>query len=271
MTLNVNGIRDPIKGACLLPWLSQLSCDFVCLQETHVTDAAEATLWFSSSGFLAVTAPGTAHSRSQVLLYRPSFSIVNSWVELDGSLSSRIDLIGFPSIWLHLVSSCSIVPCPFSDHDAVFLGFFIPEPISRGPGRWKLNVSILKDPAFIKAFSDFWPRWRLRKRSFPPLQDSWDRGKEHLNSLAIRHCSNARNERSLLRSSVLSTLDCHLKGRVDDGVVSLIPVYERVLAQLASFDLAEALGARVCFGVKWAEDGGNLLAFLLEDGTEAGS
>ena len=56
----------------------------MCLQETHVTDAAEATSWFSSSGFLTVTALGTAHSRGQVLLYRPSFSVVNSWVELEG-------------------------------------------------------------------------------------------------------------------------------------------------------------------------------------------
>ena len=56
----------------------------MCLQETRATDAAEATSWFSSSGFLTVTAPGTAHSRGQVLLYRPSFSFVNSWVELEG-------------------------------------------------------------------------------------------------------------------------------------------------------------------------------------------
>ena len=73
LTLNVSGICDPIKRAGLLQRLSHLSCDFVCLQETHVTDAAEATSLFSSSGFLAVTAPGTAHSLGQVLLYRPAF------------------------------------------------------------------------------------------------------------------------------------------------------------------------------------------------------
>ena len=67
----------------------------------------------------------------------------------DGSLSSRIDLIGFPSICLHLVSSCSVVPCPFSYHDAVFLGFSIPELFPRGPGKWKLNVWILRDPVFF--------------------------------------------------------------------------------------------------------------------------
>ena len=250
----------------------------MCLQETRATDAAEATSWFSSSGFLTVTAPGTAHSRGQVLLYRPSFSFVNSWVELegrflmaefikrgsffriasvyapnrnperdkfftscldfadrsvptilcgdfnavfdrakdsrgsdpavtvresfvslgllfrefcvldvwrhlhpdlhaytglnpDGSLYPRIDFIGFPSTWLHLVSSCSIVPRPFSDHDAVYLGFPIPESFPLGPGRWKVNVSILRDPVFFQTVSDFWPRWRSRKPSFSFLQD----------------------------------------------------------------------------------------------------
>ena len=255
-----NGIRDPIKRTGLLQWLSQLPCDFVCVQQTHVTDTAEAASWFSSSGFLTVTVSGTAHSRGQVLLYRPSVSFVNSWVELDGrflmaefsrkyyvfrlafvyapnrnferyefftscleftdpsvpsilggdfnavfdrtrdrrgsdaavtvrdsfvslelifrefcvldvwrhlhpdlraytwqkpdgSLSSRIDLIGFPSTWLHLVSSCPIVPCPFSDHDAVFLGFSIAESFPHGPGRWKLNVSVLREPVFLQKSS----------------------------------------------------------------------------------------------------------------------
>ena len=209
-----------------------------CVQETHVTDAAEASSWFSSSGFLTVTVPDTAHFRGKVLLYRPSFSFVNSRVELEGrflmaessrrdsvfriasvyapnrnpahdkfftscldfidpsvptilggdfnavfdrerdrrgsdpavtvresfvSLELRFrefcvldvwrhlhpdlrsytwlkpDLIGFPSTGLHLVSSCSIVPCPFSDHNAVFIGFSIPESFPRGPGRRKLE------------------------------------------------------------------------------------------------------------------------------------
>ena len=185
-----------------------------------------------------------------------------TWLKPDGSLSSRIDLIGVPSIWFHLVSSCSIVPCPFSDHDAVFLGCSIPEPIPHGPGRWKLNVSILKDPAFIKAVSDFWPRCRFLKRSFPSLQDLWDRGKEHLKSLAVRHVSNARNERSLSRS-ILSALARHPNGRVDDGVVSLMPLYKQFLAQLAAFDFAEAAGTWVRSRIKGAEEGETSSRFFL--------
>ena len=129
-----------------------------------------------------------------------------------------------------------------------------PSPFLRGPGRWKLNVSILRDPVFLQTVSDFWPRWRSCKPTFSSFQDWWDRGKEHLKSLALRHCSGAHSERSVSRS-VLSALACYLKGRIDDGVVSLMPVYERVLAQLASFYLTEAERGRVRSRVKWAEEG----------------
>lgn len=47
----------------------------------------------------------------------------------------------------------------------------------------------------------------------------------------------------------------HLEGKIDDGTVSLLPVYERVLAQLAAFDLTEAEGTRIRSRVKWAEEG----------------
>ena len=89
------------------------------------------------------------------------------------------------------------------------------------------------DPVFLETVSYFWRRWSSRKPSFSSLQDWWDRGKEHLESLAVRHCSGAHNERSLSRS-VLSALACHLKGRIDDRVVSE--------------------GARVRSRVKWAEE-----------------
>ena len=42
-----------------------------------------------------------------------------------------------------------------------------------------------------------------------------------------------------------------------------MPVYEQILAQLASFDLTEAEGARVRFRVKWAEEGETSSRFFL--------
>ena len=42
---------------------------------------------------------------------RPGFT----WTRRDGVRSSRIDLIGCPTIWAPFILSCDLLPCPFSD------------------------------------------------------------------------------------------------------------------------------------------------------------
>ena len=54
--------------------------------------------------FLTVTTPGAAYSRDQVLLCRPSFSFVNSWVKLEGpflmaELSMRDSVFRIASVY----------------------------------------------------------------------------------------------------------------------------------------------------------------------------
>ena len=117
-----------------------------------------------------------------------------TWMRSDGTLSSRIDLIGCPIPWVHCVKSCEILPCPYSDHSAVLLVCPIPTPLPRGPGRWKMNISILKEQEFVSLVEDFWKSWRLRKPS-SSLHSWWDRGKEHIKSIAIRFCLGKQAER----------------------------------------------------------------------------
>ena len=50
-----------------------------------------------------------------------------------------------------------------------------------------------------------------------------------------------------------------------------MPVYERILAQLASFDLTEAEGARARSRVKWAEEGETSSRFFLRLEKERGT
>ena len=361
LTLNTNGLRDVNKRMALLHWLSHLSLDFVCLQETHATSPFECNSWFSSYGFLSVVSPGSSHSCGSVILYRSKYSLLNSWTDSDGrfvlaefrlrdvtfrvaciyapnrnpdrdaffnfvssqidpsfatlvcgdfntvfdrsmdrrgsdpldssressaallslfrdcgtidiwrslhpatvafswlrsdgTLSSKIDLIGCPYAWIHLVQSCDMLACPFSDHCAVFLSVPIPEPIPRGPGRWKLNISILKDAGFRSSVSDFWAGWKTRKQSFDSLQLWWDTGKNHLKNLAIRFCNSKSKERNQARSLLLS-LAQHLKAQIDVGRVSLLNVYESTLSKIASLDRVAAEGARIRSRTRWAEEG----------------
>ena len=57
----------------VLQWISHLSLDFVCLQETHVTSLSESSSWFSSNGFSSVVSPGSVHSCGTVILFRPAY------------------------------------------------------------------------------------------------------------------------------------------------------------------------------------------------------
>lgn len=81
-TLNVNGVRDQNKQFSFLQWLSQLSADFVRLQETHVS--SECSSWFSSFGFLSLASLGSVHSCGTVLLHRSRFTLCSFSSGADG-------------------------------------------------------------------------------------------------------------------------------------------------------------------------------------------
>ena len=72
-------------------------------------------------------------------------------------MASRIDLFGVPFSWVSSVSSCNIVPCPFSDHCGVCLSLSIPDAVPPGPGFWKLNTSVLNDPEYVALISPVFP------------------------------------------------------------------------------------------------------------------
>ena len=86
LTLNCKGIRDRSKRIGLVQWLRSLptNVDIVCLQETHCVSSTECLLWFSSSGFSSVVSPGSVHSCGNIILFRPSLSLINSWCDVDG-------------------------------------------------------------------------------------------------------------------------------------------------------------------------------------------
>ena len=109
-------------------------------------------------------------------------TIAFSWMRRDGLLASRINLFGSPLSWAHGVHTGDFVPCSYSDHAAVVLRVSPPVQLFRGPGRWKLNSSIFRDPDFSSIIESFWASWRRRKKDFRSIQLWWDRGKEGISS-----------------------------------------------------------------------------------------
>lgn len=180
----------------------------------------------------------------------------------DGAYASRIDFFGCPVSWVSGVSSCDLLICPYSDHSAVYTELVIPSCTPRGPGRWRLNVSLLNEEAFTTEIESFWAFWRSRKGSFPTLQAWWDRGKERIKGIAVRYSAH-RKKTDVSSYSLLTALADHLRKRLDSGLVSLLDVYENVLTRIAALDRHEAEGARVRSRIQWAEEGETSTRFFL--------
>ena len=115
------------------------------------------TLFFSALPYLFIILDLillVAFSNARFLFKTRPFGDVQcsmfTWTRWNGTLASRIDLIGIPYVWVPYVESCGILPCPFSDHCAVLSFILVPDVVPPGPGFWNLNTSILQDDEYVK-------------------------------------------------------------------------------------------------------------------------
>ena len=177
-----------------------------------------------------------------------------TWSARNGSLSSRIDLIGCPVAWVPSMSSCEILPFPFSDHCAVLLSGSFPSLTPPGPGVWKLNISILENDDYFELISSFWRSWKFRKSSFLSIIDWWELGKSKIKGLTVTYCKK-RVAAQREKRNLLCNLVEHLKRKIDNGSTSCVDAYKNALVNLGKLDLEAVNGARVRSRLQWAEEG----------------
>ena len=91
-----------------------------------------------------------------------------TWCLPDGTLASRIDLIG--CLYACRVRFLTIVLFLFHG--------LSPTPFLR---MWKLNRSVLDEAEYIDLISTFWSYWQSRQSSFSSLTRWWDSGKSIFN------------------------------------------------------------------------------------------
>ncbi|PFX14836.1 Transposon TX1 uncharacterized 149 kDa protein [Stylophora pistillata] len=177
-----------------------------------------------------------------------------TWTRWDGSLASRIDMLGILSAWVPSVSSVSVYVCPFSDHRGLCLSVSVPDVVPPGPGYWKLNTSILEDQDYCQLVREEWSAWRLAVPRFPSLAKLWDRGKSRIKGLTIRFCASRARKTSACRDALVRLVQ-HLQEKVDSGVTSCVDPLRSALSELARLDSHAAKGAHVRARVKWVEEG----------------
>ena len=98
LSININGLRDPVKRAAFVRWIHSLNSDLCCIQESHSVSDVELTSWFSASGYTAIASHGSTKSSGVIILYKRTFTLVDT---------SRDD-------------SGRLVACTFDSHGQIF-------------------------------------------------------------------------------------------------------------------------------------------------------
>ena len=88
------------------------------------------------------------------------------------------------------VKDSGYYPSFLTDHQYLQVTFLLPSVVSRGPGYWKLNTSVLRDLEyceFVKSFSSFREAQEVKTDFSSPLE-WWDMGKFYLRELSCSFC-----------------------------------------------------------------------------------
>ena len=137
---------------------------------------------------------------------------------------SRIDRIYVQNDTLDFCGNVEHIPFAHSDHRLVCFEFrHPPQNFSNCNTGWIFNHSLLKDAEFCEAFKTFWSRWKSLKTRFNSIQAWWDKGKERIKKLSLKHS----HQKSKLNNMLLKTFHKRLRNAENQGKFPMIKTLKR--------------------------------------------
>ena len=111
-------------------------------------------------------------------IFRSMHPSARKFTWTNSKVSSRLDKFYVSPDISANTKHCELTVFPFSDHDAPFLSFKLPNSQPCGRGTWKFNRSLLENEEFTCNMKHFLKFWVTRKKDFVgKLNIWWDIGK----------------------------------------------------------------------------------------------
>ena len=111
-----------------------------------------------------------------------------TWKRPNGKDLSRIDYILTSSELRGGVTNARLSHWQWSDHSLLHCTLAVDDKQSRGPGYWKMNVSILEDDSYVDTIRFVWQQWHLERSRFGSLNEWWEVGKAYFKDATFKHC-----------------------------------------------------------------------------------
>lgn len=156
-----------------------------------------------------VPADGSAY-RARIESLNDSLELIDIWRTLHpstrqysfrrGNYGSRLDYWMVSSHLLGTGTKSDITPYPLSDHSTITVSIGPPKN-DRGPGLWRFDASLLKQPEYVDLIKDFLHGQEGNEEGLSPMSH-WEWIKFNIKSKTIQYAKKRRREMNQLESSL---------------------------------------------------------------------
>ena len=165
-------------------------------------------------------------------IFRSMHPSARKFTWTNSKVSSRLDKFYVSPDILANTKHSEITVFPFSDHDAPFLSFKLPNSQPRGRGTWKFNTSLLANEEFTCNMKHFLKFWVSRKKDFAgKLHIWWDIGKMKIRNRCKKFSKRLAKEKREKRTTLEEKLQ-QATISLDKKEKETVPLIRREIEEL---------------------------------------
>jgi len=178
----------------------------------------------------------------------------------DLTIQSRLDYWLTSDHIQELLIDANIIPSPSPDHSAVTLKVkHLPE-ISKGPGFWKFNTSLLKENTFKSQFRNLYKEWTDEFSYIEDKRVHWELLKYKIRSFSISY-SKERKRKNKNIEELLEAKVANLEKEIAEKPTKKVE-YNDTVFELRNIQKEQTDGAIVRSRVRWFEEGETSSAYF---------
>ena len=184
-----------------------------------------------------------------------------TWRQKNPRVQCRLDYFLISTNVTDLVVDSTILPSILSDHSPIAVTLkYIPEP-TRGPGHWKLNVSLLKEEDYKTQIRHNIAAWLEKYENLDNENLKWDLMKYEIRKFSIAYSKNKRKQQideQVIKERELIELE-QIESQADEETLRRMDVLK---ADLEQIHLNKAQGAIIRSRAQWSEEGEKSTAYF---------
>ena len=187
-----------------------------------------------------------------------------TWSQKSPPIFCRLDYWLISNNLQDFVNTTDIIPAIKTDHAAIELNLTDSNQNSKGPGFWKMNVSLLEDPNYLEELKQNIPLWKTTgSDNLSDKRCIWDWLKYNIRKHAILFSKKKAKERSAMEKNLQQVYEEATKKFEQDPSDSNLNTLNEAKEILESYYEEKTRGVIIRARARWHEHGERSTKYFL--------